>query len=107
MDLVVEVYKLTRLLPDNEKYGLVSQMRRAAISIPSNIAEGFKRKGAADFVRFLTIASGSAAELETQAELCKKLYAFKKAQTTKLDGLLLEVQKMLSSMIANLVSRQN
>ena len=66
MELVEEVYKVTGRLPADEKFGLVSQMRRCAVSIPSNIAEGKKRKSKTEFVQFLRIADGSAAELETQ-----------------------------------------
>ncbi len=73
MTLVEEIYQLTRSFPDGEKYGLVSQMRRAAVSIPSNIAEGAARGGDKEFCRFLLIARGSLAELETQVEICRRL----------------------------------
>ena len=66
MSLVKEVYVITSNFPKSEIYGLTSQMRRAAVSIPSNIAEGKKRKTKNDYVQFLRIANGSAAELETQ-----------------------------------------
>jgi four helix bundle protein len=65
MDLVVKVYQITKLFPDTEKYGLTSQMRRAAVSIPSNIAEGAARKGDKEFIQFLYISIGSLSELET------------------------------------------
>ena len=71
MQLVVDVYNLIRLLPKEETYGLSDQMRRAAISIPSNIAEGNARSSQKDMVHFLYIAQGSRAELETQLELCE------------------------------------
>ena len=67
---VKSIYEITRSLPAHEKYGLVSQMNRSAISIPSNIAEGCSRKTAVDFSRFLEIALGSSFELETQIEVC-------------------------------------
>ena len=73
MDLVVEVYAITRQFPDSEKYGLDSQMQRAAVSVPSNIAEGAGRESNADFLRFLTIARGSLSELETQLLLAQRL----------------------------------
>ncbi len=66
MDLVEQVYLLTRRFPKHELYGLASQMQRAAVSIPSNIAEGYERDSDAEIARFLTIAKGSAGELRTQ-----------------------------------------
>ncbi len=73
MDLVVQVYDLTRRLPKSEAYGLCSQMRRAAVSIPSNIAEGKQRGSDSELKRFLSIALASGAELETQLELVSRL----------------------------------
>src|SRR5712671_6514673 len=66
MDLATAIYSLTKRLPNSERFGLVNQMRRAAVSVPSNIAEGAARGSSADFARFLLIARGSVAELETQ-----------------------------------------
>jgi four helix bundle protein len=74
MQIAREIYQLTSDLPAEEKFGLVSQMRRAAISLPSNVAEGFRRRNQAEFRQFLHVALGSAAELETQLELCEDLY---------------------------------
>ncbi|WP_417681392.1 four helix bundle protein [Pseudidiomarina aquimaris] len=73
MDLCVVIYELTRKLPYEERYGLVSQMRRCAVSVPSNIAEGAGRRSFREQVRFYYIARGSLAELETQLELCFRL----------------------------------
>ena len=73
MDLVVIIYKLTSKFPDEEKYGLTSQLRRASVSIPSNIAEGSARKGNKEFLQFLYIALGSLAELDTQLEIAQRL----------------------------------
>ena len=98
--LVKEVYTTTDSLPRAELYGLVSQMRRCAVSIPSNIAEGKKRKTRKDFIQFLRIADGSAAELETQIIISKDLYP--KADYSKISSLLEEVQKMLITIIKKL-----
>lgn len=73
MDLVVLVYDLTNLFPKEEKYGLISQMRRAAVSIPSNIAEGVARKGNKELLHFLYTSLGSLSELETQYLIAQKL----------------------------------
>ena len=73
MDIVADVYALTELLPREELYGLTSQMRRAAVSIPANIAEGFRRYHPKEHKQFLSIAMGSAAELETELLLAERL----------------------------------
>ena len=73
IDLVEVIYKITETFPKNEVYGLVSQMRRAAVSIPSNIAEGAARKGKAEYMQFLYIALGSLSEIETQIIIAKRL----------------------------------
>ncbi len=73
MDLVVQVYRLTQGFPGHEMYGLVGQMRRAAVSIPSNIAEGHTRESSKEYLQHLSIAQGSLAELETQIEIAGRL----------------------------------
>lgn len=100
LNLVREIYEITKNLPGNEMYGLSIQMRRAAISIPSNIAEGHLRKNLKEFLQFLRIASGSAAELETQLIITEDLYS--QLNYLKANLLLEEVQKMLSAMIRKL-----
>jgi four helix bundle protein len=95
MNLVFEVYKLTRKLPDIEKFALVSQINRSAVSIPSNIAEGTSRKTIKDISRFLDIALGSSYELETQLILISTLYDELESQTISLVKNINEIQKMI------------
>ncbi len=73
MDLAVSVYEFLTKLPLSEKYGIIQQMQRAAISIPSNVAEGYGRSTKQDYARFVDIALGSTRELQTQLELCERL----------------------------------
>jgi four helix bundle protein len=73
MDLVEEVYKNTAKFPKEEQYGLISQMRRCVVSVPSNIAEGAARNTTKEYIHFLYISLGSLSELETQIEICRRL----------------------------------
>lgn len=98
--LVREIYKVTYNFPKEELYGLSNQMRRCAISISSNIAEGKKRGTKKDFVKFLIIADASAAELETQIIIAKDLY--RQINYLEVESLLQEVQKMLITIINKL-----
>ena len=102
MDLAVEVYKLVKLLPKNETYGLSDQMRRAAVSIPSNIAEGQCRYSTRDYSNFLNIARGSCFELDTQLHICIRLEYVKESDIEKAINLCEEVGRMLSTMIGKL-----
>lgn len=99
MDLVVALYDLTERFPKSEIYGLVSQMRRCSVSIPSNIAEGRRRGTQKDFRQFLIIAYSSGAELETQIEIVKRLLFGKDLEYNKVDSLLSEVMRMLNKMV--------
>ena len=86
MDLVNIIYKATSLFPSSELYGLTSQMRRAAVSVPSNIAEGAARGSTKEFIHFLNIANGSLSELDTQVELSFRLKLISNAQLTELNS---------------------
>ena len=94
-----EVYKLTQKLPSSERFGLISQLQRCAVSIPSNIAEGQQRNGPKEFKQFLGIARGSAAELSTQLLLVNKIYSI---ETNDLVERIEGVQKMLFALQAKL-----
>jgi len=102
IELIVAVYILTEHFPREEIYGLTSQMRRAAISIASNIAEGRARGTKKDFVQFLRISFASGAELETQITAAKLLPRTKSLNYSNADSLLEEVMKMLNTMIKKL-----
>jgi len=102
--LVKEVYSQTGKFPKSEIYGLSSQMRRAAVSIPSNIAEGYKRGNLGEYIQFLCIADASAAELETQIIIAKDLY--RNTAFSKAESLLVEIQKMLSVILKKLRSKR-
>ena len=102
MDLVIVVYDLTEKFPHNEIYGLTSQMRRSAISLPSNIAEGSRRGSRKDFRHFLLNAFGSGAELETQIKISKRLPFSKNLNYQKTNSLLTEIMKMINKMISTL-----
>ena len=102
MELVTLIYELTEKFPRSELYGLTSQMRRAAISIPSNIAEGRRRGHKKEFLHFLLNAYSSGAELETQLEIAKRLPKTKNLNYNEIESLLEEIMKMLNRMIKNL-----
>ena len=105
MELVKETYELTRIFPRDEKFGLVSQMRRAAVSIPSNIAEGQARHSTGEFVQFISHAEGSVAELNTQLLLSVELGFCSKDQTGKAILLLQDLRRMLNGLRRKLQSR--
>ena len=102
MDLVEESYKITKLLPKDESFGLASQIRRAAVSIPSNIAEGQARHTKKEFLNFLSIARGSKAELDTQIQICIRLSYLTQTQAQTALALCEEVGKMLFSIMQKL-----
>jgi len=99
--IVVDIYKLTVNFPKHEMYGLISQMRRAAVSIPSNISEGFNRLHNAEYRQFLYIALGSCAELETQLEVAADLGYLESIQKDEL----LECLHYETAMLRNLIKK--
>ena len=102
MDLVMDIYKLSEILPKEEKFGLRSQITRAVISIPSNIAERSSRSSQKDFNRFLEVSLGSAFELETQLLIIQKLELNKNNQINDILNSLHEEQKMINGFINRL-----
>ena len=97
--LATELHRLTRSFPSDEVYGLTSQMRRAVVSIPSNIAEGYGRGSSKELIRFLKIALGSASELETQVILAHKFEYLSDEQAKHLLDKIVEITRMLSALI--------
>lgn len=95
IDLTIEIYSLTRNFPPEEKYGLTSQIRRAAVSVPSNIAEGAGRRSHKDFKHFLSISNGSIFELETQIVAAHRLNLIDETLMNEIIAKICEVQKML------------
>jgi four helix bundle protein len=106
MELAELVYQITGELAETEKYGLVAQMRRAAVSIPSNIAEGFGRARKAEFTRFLQIARGSLFELQTQAELVRRLGWLKGEELVGARELSQEVDRLISGLMRSVQRRR-
>jgi four helix bundle protein len=97
IDLVDQIYQHSNGLPDNEKYGLISQIRRCAVSVPSNIAEGCSRKTNKDLARFLEIALGSSFELETQLIIIARSNMLEKKIVEALVDELNQIQRMINS----------
>lgn len=104
--LCLELYRITKKYPKEERYGLTSQIRRAAVSIPSNIAEGYGRKTTADYLRLLYIAYGSVCELETQLLLSGDLNYVNKENLKALKDDTEEVERMLKALIKSLENKR-
>lgn len=102
VELSVLLYKLTDTFPQREMYGISAQMRRAAVSVPSNIAEGRRRGTTKDFAHFLRIAHGSIAELETQLLISRKLAFCDNESMNNIQSLITEISKMLHAIIRKL-----
>lgn len=103
MDLVEDIYRITKNLPPEEMYGLKSQIRRCAVSIPSNIAEGHGRKGNREFMHHLSIAKGSLSELETQLILCVRLEYITRAALKPVWNRTQTAGKLISGLIRSLM----
>jgi four helix bundle protein len=99
MDLVESIYRITEKLPAKEQWGLTSQIRRAAVSVPSNIAEGYGRQSSGNYIQFLSVSRGSLLELETQIELCIRLKYITRIESDKILNDMIEINKMLTSLI--------
>ena len=106
MNLVTEIYQLTNSFPKEEIYGLSSQIRRSAISIPSNIAEGYGRDGNSDYLRFLNISISSLFEIQTQLEISYNLKYINQIQFNKTNGESREIERMLSAFIRKIKDRK-
>jgi len=105
ISFVIEIYKLTARFPKEELFGIVSQIRRAAISIPSNIAEGCARKSTREYLQFLYISLGSASELETQLIISSNLNFIKTDEIETFQNQLEEIIRMLTGLIKSLSKR--
>lgn len=107
MSLVLSIYRETKTFPKEEVFGIISQIQRSAVSIPSNIAEGYGRNHLGDYIRFLQFASGSLYEFQTQLELSYKLNYIDEEKYTEINSLSIEIEKMLSSLISKLKLKKN
>ena len=105
MELVTSAYELTKQFPAAELYGLTSQIQRAAVSIPSNIAEGYGRRSHQDFARFLQISKGSLFELQTHVEIANNLNYLNQNQLGSFNQSSLEIEKMLGSLISKILNQ--
>jgi len=106
LDLAVLAHHACNVMPRSETYGLVAQLRRAAASIPSNIAEGYARRSVKEYVYFLHVARGSMAELETQLLLAQRVGYLPDSEATDLQGRIDEVGRILNAVVAGLNRRQ-
>lgn len=105
IELVKEVYVAIREIPQEELFGLTSQIKRSAISVPSNIAEGWGRNSTLSYINFLKISRGSLFELETQLIIAKELNSINIDALEKIDKLIFELSKMLNSLIKSIKNK--
>jgi four helix bundle protein len=106
IELTMEIYKLTSEFPDSERFGLVNQMRRASVSIPSNIAEGYSRSGKGEYLQFLSHSRGSCAEIETQLVIAKGLGFGQSDRLDRCSELCNYVGRLLSALIKSIRAKQ-
>ena len=106
-ELALSIYRITRQFPKEELFGLTSQMRRAAVSVPSNIVEGCARESQSEYMRFLEISFGSLRELHYQFGLSEKLGYLEKSQGCKCETKIIETEKVLSALLRSMRKRQN
>ena len=106
VEFVTEIYRTTENFPKDELYGLTNQIRRAAVSVPSNIAEGAARKNAKEFIQFLYIALGSLAELETQILISKNLKFINDSSAERFQKEITEIRQMISGLIRFLSNKK-
>ena len=104
IDFVQEVYRISSSFPDDERFGLTAQIRRAAVSVPSNIAEGRGRGSDKEFIRFIHIALGSLAEVDTQLEVAVRLHFIREQETQQARTTLVEIRRMLFALKNSLKS---
>ena len=107
IDFVVEVYKATERFPKEEKFGLTSQVRRAAVSIPANIAEGAGRKSSKEFAHLLSNSQGSASEVDTELLIASRLGYFENSRYTELRAALDEIGRMLTGLYRQVQGRSH
>jgi four helix bundle protein len=106
VDLAQQIYRITERFPPNEQFGLTSQIQRAAVSIPSNMAEGAARKTKKEFIQFLHISKGSLSELDTQLEIARRLEYLGQIEWEALNELLERVDRLLSGLIRHLKTKR-
>ena len=102
IEMVARIYSITESFPKKEEFGLVTQLRRAAVSVPSNIAEGLTRKSKADKLRFLNISQSSLSEIDTHLEISKRLNYLRDGQFESIETELVEIQKLLGGLIRSI-----
>lgn len=106
IEFVKRIYKFSDLLPDQEKFGLISQIRRAAVSVPSNIAEGAARNSDKEFNQFLYISMGSLAEIETLLIITSELHYSDSKESNELQNKIIDIRKMIVGLIKHLRSKK-